>query len=221
VIRLFGDAVVILISVGFMLAEASWFARKVRAAFDDGSSHSVDRAHQIVVNVRRYILIKTGVSVLTGVFIGVLLSIAKVENAVLWGFLAFLFNYVPNIGPIIPAVPATMLALIQSGIGLACWTAFAFLLVNQVLGNVIEPRLQGQGLGLSTLVVFLSLLFWGWVLGPIGMLLSAPLTMAVKIALESYPDLRWVAVMLGSKVPAEASEGPRRRSKKHPGWESK
>jgi predicted PurR-regulated permease PerM len=109
----------------------------------------------------------------------------------------------PNIGSIIAAIPAVLLAFIQFGLGPAIAVAAVYLAVNGVLGNVVEPRLQGKGLGLYTLVVFVSLLFWGWVLGPVGMLLSAPLTMSVKIALESLPDTRWIAILLGSRAPAD------------------
>jgi len=120
---------------------------------------------------------------------------------VLWGLLAFLLNYVPNIGSIIAAVPAVLLGLVELGVGHALWAGGGYLLANMVIGNIIEPRFMGRGLGLSTLVVFVSLVFWGWVLGPVGMFLSVPLTMAVKVALESSETTRWVAVMLGSDVP--------------------
>ena len=110
--------------------------------------------------------------------------------------MAFLFNYIPNIGSIIAAVPAILLALIQLGWGSAVLTLLAYLVVNITIGNFLEPRFMGRRLGLSTLVVFLSLLFWGWVLGPIGMVLSVPLTMIAKIAMAANEDTRWVAVML-------------------------
>ena len=116
----------------------------------------------------------------------------------LWAVLAFLFNYIPNIGSIIAAVPAVLLAFVQLGPATASFTALGFVVSNMVMGNVIEPRYMGRGLGLSTLVVFLSLIFWGWLLGTVGMLLSVPLTMIVKIALESSPDTRWVALLLAS-----------------------
>ena len=139
----------------------------------------------------------------------VLLALIGVDYPVLWGALAFLLNFIPNIGSIIAAVPPVLLALIQLGVAQAALVAGGFLVINMAIGNFLEPRYMGQGLGLSTLVVFLSLVFWGWVLGPVGMLLSVPLTIAVKIALEVRPDTRWMAIMLGSvtdALPVEAAQ---------------
>ena len=120
-----------------------------------------------------------------------------VDHAQLWGVMAFLLNFVPNIGSIIAAVPAVLLALVQLGMGTALFVAAGYLVVNIVIGSVLEPRFMGRGLGLSTLVVFLSLVFWGWVLGPVGMLLSVPLTITVKLALDSSKDTRWLGILLG------------------------
>jgi predicted PurR-regulated permease PerM len=118
--------------------------------------------------------------------------------------IAFLFNYIPNIGSIMAAVPTVLLALVQLGPGTAVFVALGYLVVNVVLGTFVEPYLMGRTLGLSTLVIFLSLIFWGWLWGPVGMLLSVPLTMVVKIMLEHTEDFRWVAVLLG---PSPRQEG--------------
>ena len=115
----------------------------------------------------------------------------------LWGLIAFLLNYVPSIGSIIAALPAVLLALAELGPGRAVVILIGFLVINTVIGNVIEPRVMGRKLGLSPLVVFLSLLFWGWVWGPAGMLLSVPLTVMVKIILEGREGTRWIGVLLG------------------------
>jgi predicted PurR-regulated permease PerM len=125
------------------------------------------------------------------------LLILGVDYPVLWGTLSFLLNYVPNIGSVIAALPVVLLALVQLGVGSALLTVLGFVVVHIVLGNIIEPKLMGKGLSLSTLVVFLSMVFWGWVLGPIGMILSVPMTSLVKIALESYEETRGLAIMLG------------------------
>ncbi len=124
------------------------------------------------------------------------LLIIGVDFPLLWGMLAFLLNYVPTLGSILAAIPPVLLATVQLGPGHALATALVFVGVNVVLGNFVEPHFMGRRLGLSTLVVFLSLVFWGWVWGPVGMLLSVPLTMIVKIMLENTEDLRWVAVLL-------------------------
>jgi len=147
--------------------------------------------------------IKSWMSLATGIAVFILLAVVGVNYAVLWGLLAFFLNYVPNIGSIIAAIPAILLALIQLGFVKSIIVAGGFVVINLVVGNVIEPRFMGRGLGLSTLVVFLSLLFWGWVLGPVGMLLSVPLTMTAKIALDSREETRWLAILLGPEIAAK------------------
>ena len=122
------------------------------------------------------------------------------DYPLLWGVLAFLLNFVPNIGSIIAAIPAVILALIQLGFVGALEVALVFVVVNIVLGSMLEPKYMGQGLGLSTLVVFVSLIFWGWVFGPVGMLLSIPLTIMLKLALQVNPQTKWIAILLDSGV---------------------
>jgi len=175
----------------------------LRAAFGDEKS-SFSEFSKIINSIKRYIALKTLTSLTTGILIAICLAVIGIDYPLLWGLLAFLLNYVPNIGSIIAAVPAVLLAFIQLGTVHALFAIMGYLVVNGVIGSVIEPRVMGHGLGLSTLVVFLSLVFWGWVLGPVGMLLSVPLTMILKIALESYEDTRWIGILLGSKVSAEA-----------------
>jgi predicted PurR-regulated permease PerM len=196
------NATIILITVIFMLLEASRLPAKVRAALgQDGAQQS--HLDDIVENIRRYMMIKTSTSLLTGGMVTVLVYFLGLDYFLLWGLLAFMFNYVPSIGSIIAAIPAVVLALVDEGLGIAVGTAFGYLAINCLISYVIEPRFMGEGLGLSTLVVFLSLVFWGWVLGTIGMLLSAPLTMMVKIILQDFEETRSIAVLLSSKAPKQ------------------
>ena len=120
-----------------------------------------------------------------------------VQYAVLWATLSFLFNYIPNIGSIVAAIPIILQALLLNGFSTGFGVSLGVISINMVIGNIVEPRLMGKTLGLSTLIVFLSLLFWGWLLGTVGMLLSVPLTMAIKIALESNPKTMRYAALLG------------------------
>jgi AI-2 transport protein TqsA len=197
----------ILMTVIFMLLEAASFPTKLKAIM--GPDQARRPPWKLFLNdVKRYMAIKTWVSLATGVIIAAWLFVLGVDYAILWGVLAFTLNYVPNIGSIIAAVPAILLALIQLGPARALGAAAGYLAVNLVMGNVIEPRFMGRGLGLSTLVVFLSLIFWGWVLGPVGMLLSVPLTITAKIALDSRDETRWLAVLLGPERAVQlSSEG--------------
>lgn len=193
------DAFLILLTVIFMLAEEVRFSDKYRVvSTSDNPESTLKVAEQFSSSVNRYMAIKAAMSFITGVSIFVWLSVQGVDYAVLWGMLAFLLNFIPTLGSIIAAIPAVLLSLVQLGVPDAVITAIGFLLVNVIVGNGMEPRIMGRGLDLSALVVFLSLVFWGWVLGSVGMLLSVPLTMTVKIALESFEETRWLGVMLGS-----------------------
>jgi predicted PurR-regulated permease PerM len=189
----------IMITVIFVMLEAASFPDKWRMASDNAES-SLERFNAMTAKINSYMGIKLLTSLATGVAIIIWLVILGVDYPFLWGLLAFLLNFIPTIGSIIAAVPAVTLALVQLGLGSALLTAAGYLLVNIVIGTFLEPRFMGRGLGLSTLVVFLSLVLWGWVLGPVGMLLSVPLTMALKIALDANEETRWIAVMLGPRV---------------------
>ncbi|MEX0678600.1 MAG: AI-2E family transporter [Pirellulales bacterium] len=194
------DALVIVFTLIFILLEAADFPAKLRAIARDGGS-ATGRLEKIQANVRRYVSLKTRISFLTGVLVTAWLWLLGVDFPLVWGLLAFLFNYVPNIGSFIAAVPAIVLAFLQFGTAWAALAASGYLVIEVVIGNVIEPRLMGRGLGLSALVVFVSLVFWGWVLGPVGMLFSVPLTMIVKIVLDNSEDLQWLAILLSSEAP--------------------
>ena len=192
----------IIFAMIFMLLEASSFSTKVEAAFGR-SAESLERPRAFLQNLGRYLGYKTIVSVATGICGGLLTWSIGLDFPLLWGMLAFLLNYVPTIGSIIAAVPAVLLALVQLGPSAAGATAVGFAVINVVFGNVIEPRLMGYGVGIAPLVVFLGLVFWGWVFGPVGMLLSVPLTMTLKLALESNEQSRWVAILIGSERDAQ------------------
>ncbi|MEM7100721.1 MAG: AI-2E family transporter [Pseudomonadota bacterium] len=198
------NSFLIVLTVIFILAEAASFPRKLTDILSD-PDRDLPHFARFAENVNRYIAIKTSVSAATGMVVTLFLWILGVDFPILWGLLAFLLNYVPTIGSIIAAIPPVLLALVQLSPASAGAVAIGFVVINLVMGNAIEPRFMGKGLGLSTLVVFLSLVVWGWVLGPVGMLLSVPLTMTAKIALEANPGTEWLAHLLG---PADALPEP-------------
>ena len=185
----------IIITVVFMLFEAPSLPQKIHVALRDPEMR-MQQIDRFLVSVNHYLAIKTLVSIGTGVLVSIMLWAFGLDFFLLWGVLAFLLNYIPNIGSIIAALPAMSLALLQLSTLSAGLIGIGYLLINTLMGNVIEPRYLGRGLGLSTLVVFLSLIFWGWLLGTVGMLLSVPLTMIIKIGLESSEEGRWLSVML-------------------------
>ncbi len=199
------NAFLILLTVIFILLEASSFAGKLRAAMG-APEHSLEQSYSVLENIKRYMTIKTLTSVLTGVVVAIGLAVLGVDFPLLWGFFAFLLNFIPNVGSFIAAVPAVLIALLQLGLGGALATAGLYLLVNIAVGSLLEPRWMGDQLGVSPLVVFLSLVFWGWVFGPVGMFLSVPLTISFQIVLASNPDTRWLAILLGPGVSSRAPE---------------
>ncbi len=184
----------VLLTVIFILVEAVGFSTKLRAAFGEGAHFG--QLERMTQQVQNYLVIKTAISATTGLLVGLWVAALGLDFALLWGLVAFLLNFIPSLGSIIAAVPAVLLAVVQLGLPRAGVIALGYVGINIVFGNFVEPMLMGRRLGLSTLVVFVSLVFWGWVWGPIGMLFSVPLTMVVKIALENTEEFRWVAVML-------------------------
>jgi len=190
------NSFMILLVTAFMLLESTHFAKKLELA--KGHGNTMSQIDEVFSKIKRYMAIKAVVSLVTGVIITALLLMMGLDYAILWGFVVFLLNFIPNIGSILAAVPAVLLALVQLGAFGALEIAAVYLVINIVIGSIIEPRLMGQGLGISTLVVFLSLLFWGWLLGPVGMLLSIPLTITIKIMLYTQEQTRWLAVLMSS-----------------------
>jgi len=201
-----GTTFLVLLIMALMLGEATVFPEKFRYITGDGGK-SVERLTKVVAEVQSYLGIKTMISLATGMVIAAWAVVMDLDFPVLLGLVAFALNYVPTIGSIIAAVPALLLSLILYGtVGHAVLVGLGYVVVNTLFGNILEPSLMGRRLGLSTLVVVLSLLFWGWIWGPLGALLSVPLTVVVKIWLENTPDLRWVAVLLDKDPPPTPEE---------------
>lgn len=186
--------IVVLIFI-FILAESTQFETKLRLI---GGRERVIRSAKIVSEIQHYLAIKTLISAASGLTIGVALWAMGIDFALLWGLLAFALNYIPNVGSILAAFPAILVALLQVGPGAAVLTTVVYIAVNALFGNFLDPMLMGRQFGISTLVVILGLVFWGWVWGPIGMFLSVPLTVAMKIGFENSTDLRWVAILMSS-----------------------
>jgi len=196
------NLVLVLIIVVFMLFEGLGVRDKLLRIIKH--PERLDRLARGTRRVNKYLAVKSATSAATGIVCGLLCFVVGVDFPLLWGILAFLLNFIPTIGSIIAAIPPVFLALILLGPGEALLVAGGFLAVNFSIGNFLEPRILGRTLGLSPLVVFLSMVLWSWLLGPIGALLAVPLTMVVRIALDDTEDLRWIAVLLGPAGEARA-----------------
>jgi AI-2 transport protein TqsA len=197
---LLNNAFLLFLTVCFILLEASSFPHKVREAF--GHSPGIDaRMDEIGESIRRYLGIKTLTSLLTGFLAYAILIILGVKFAPLWALIAFLLNFVPAIGSVLAAIPAVALAVVDNSGTTAAFVALGYLAINISIGSFLEPRVMGEGMGLSPLIVLMSLIFWGWVLGPVGMVLAVPLTVILRIMLLSQPNTQWVAILLGPAIP--------------------
>jgi AI-2 transport protein TqsA len=205
VVGFFGTTMVVLILTVFMLTEARMFGRRLEAV-SLARGPNIRRLLSATRDIQKFLAIKTVVSFVTGVLAGLLCWAAGLDFYVLWGILAFALNFIPVVGSIVAGVPPTVLALFVAGWPNALLVAGGYLLINNFLGNFIEPMLVGRRFGISTLVVVLAVMFWGWVWGPLGMLLAVPLTMLIKVMLDSSEEFRWIAVAISAEQPQGSVE---------------
>lgn len=206
------NIVLILLTVMFILLEASSFPVKLRAVIGD-SRQNFPEFTKFVDDIQRYMVVATGLNLTAGILIGIWLTVLGVGSPVLWGFLAFMLLYIPHVGSIIAAIPAVSLTLVQFGPGRASLVIAGYVLIAFTIGNIIMPKLMGRKLYLSTLVVFLSLIFWGRMLGLLGAVLCIPFTMTLKFLCENNESTRWIAVLLGPAVPVESTPLPHHAAK--------
>lgn len=201
--NLMSNATLMFFIVLFALLEMNSIALKWKVFGASSTGKTIKNLNRLESSVRHYLVIKTFTSLLTGVLVSILLEILGVKYTILWGLIAFLLNYIPNIGSIVAAIPAVLFAWIQLGFMPMIWTVIIFLFVNMLIGYLIEPRVMGRGLGLSNLVVLLSLIVWGYMLGIVGMFFSVPLTMTLKIFLEQNEITLPLAALLGTDEDAQ------------------
>lgn len=212
VASLFTMGLLVFLMMVFILFETAGLPRKLEIALG-WRQRDLARMSQAQREIQRYLGIKTMISLATGFLAYLWVLWLDIEFPLLWGILAFALNFIPSLGSIIAAIPAMLMALIQTSPAQALLVGLGYLVVNVALGNFVEPHLMGRRLGISTLVVFISLIFWGWVWGPIGMLLAVPLTMVLKIVLEHTEDFRWLALLISARpapldpLPATATAG--------------
>ena len=203
-VGLLQDTVFVLLTVVFILMEATAIPTKVRMiASRSAGEDTLERWRHVLSDLQGYLVVKTFTSAATGLIAGVGCWMLGLPYAVVFGLIAFVLNYVPSLGSIIAAIPPILVALVVEGAGTAAGVSVLYLAINIGIGSLTEPRIMGRRMGLSPLVVFLSLVFWGFILGPVGMFLSVPLTMIVKILLEGTEDLSWIAVVLGPGDPKD------------------
>ncbi|MDB4972253.1 MAG: rane protein [Myxococcaceae bacterium] len=189
----------VMLIVAFLLVELLGIEEKLRFIFKHPEL-GIEQFRRAAAHVQLYILVKSGANLLTGILVTLWLAAFRVDFALLWGVCAFMLSYIPTIGTLLLAFPVLAVTLLQHGFGTAFVVGIGYVLINTAIGALVEPRVFGQALGLSPLVVFVSMVCWGWLWGPIGAVLSVPLTVVVKIALAYVEGYEWLSRMLGPVV---------------------
>lgn len=210
---IFGTGLLVLLAVMFILIEVPSMPAKMRAAFHLTETGEA-RLTRLFDNINRYMRIKALTSLATALCIWIMLWSLGIDFAVLWAIIAFFLNFLPVIGNVLMMIPAVLMALVQTDFSTTLLVIIGYLVINTAIGNVIEPRIMGKGLGISTLAVFIALLFWGWLFGTAGMFLAVPLTTALIIALDASPHTRPLAILLGPEIteaPAPADGEPQKQ----------
>jgi len=224
VIETLKSSFIVLILLVFMLSEARMFGRRFESIVE-AQGPNLQRMLSATKDIQKYLGIKTMISIGTGVLAGLLCWAAKVDFPLLWGIVAFALNYIPAIGSIIAGIPPVILALLTHDIKHAAVIALGYLVINGFLGNFLEPALLGRRFGLSTVIVVVSVLFWGFLWGPVGMLLAVPLTMIFKVALDNSRELRWLGVAISQgknqspelerQIIKESTQAQKKKEKAH------
>ncbi len=194
--RTLSSLLLVLLIVTFLLVEMLGIEDKLRHVFRHPEI-GIEQFRRAAAHVQRYIVVKTAANLLTGALVWIWLAAFRIDFAMLWAVCAFMLNYIPTIGSVIVGVPVLIVTLLQYGFGTTLVVATGYGLINMAIAALVEPRVFGQALGLSPLVVFVSMVCWGWLWGPVGALLSVPLTVVVKIALAYVEGYGWLSQMLG------------------------
>jgi AI-2 transport protein TqsA len=206
-VRALSSLVLVLFIVAFLLVELLGIEEKLRFIFRHPEI-GIEQFRRAAAHVQRYIVVKTLANLLTGALVWVWLAAFRVDFAMLWGVCAFMLNYIPTIGSALLGVPVVAVTLLQFGFGTAMFVGIGYMLINTAIAALVEPRVFGQALGLSPLVVFVSMVCWGWLWGPVGAVLSVPLTVIVKISLAYMEGYEWLSRMLGPVVGAQGVGTP-------------
>ena len=198
VAAVFASMVIVFITMIFILMEAHGTNQRILAVQLAGGP-DLTTLLQSVTDIQKYLGIKTLISFLTGLLAGVCCLLFGLKYPLLWAILAFVFNFIPAVGSSLASFPAIIEALVQNGWGSAIGMALSYGLINFSLDNFVQPTLLGRRFGISSLVVILSVIFWGWLWGPVGMFLAVPLTMVIKVLLDNSEEFRWISVAMSKK----------------------
>jgi AI-2 transport protein TqsA len=189
----------------FILTEARGITSRVQAILAAGGP-DLSKLLNSATDIQKYLGIKTVISAICGILAGLWCWVFELEYPILWGILMFVLHFIPAVGAIFAGIPAVLVALVQQGTGTAVAIAIGYLAINFTLGNFIEPTLMGRRFGVSPLVILMSVLFWGFVWGPVGMFLAVPLTIMIKVVMDNTEEFRWLSVGMSKKKVTQTGE---------------
>ncbi len=202
-----GNLALLILIMAFMMIEAVRYPQKLRDAIATTDT-SGEQLTAFAESMRSYVVINTIFGLAAAVINTVFLMIVGVDFALLWGVLSFFLSFLPNVGFVLALVPPALLALLQFGVGKAVIVVVGFSVINTIVDTLIKPRFFGESLDISPAVVVISLVFWGWLLGPVGALLAVPLTLAARYLLASFDDVRWIAHLISDADAGESATTP-------------
>ena len=207
------NALLVVLFVGFLLVEASHFKEKLELAFEDRSTQIKQMGDDIIHQITRYLTAKFFISLLTGLVVTLGLWAAGLEFAFVWGLLQFVLNFIPSLGSIAAGVAVSLFALLQfwPDPGPVLLVIFIMLGTNMIIGNVLDPKIIGDNVGISPLAVLVSLAIWGWLWGFAGMILAVPMMVIIKIVCENFPFLEPFSILIGSRKAIHAKHGEYKR----------
>lgn len=203
------NAFLTVLFVGFLLVEASYFRKKLELAFESKRSGQIKQmGDDIMRQVSRYLTAKFLLSLVTGLVVAIGLRLVGLEFAIVWGIVQFVLNFIPSLGSIVTGLAVALFALIQfwPEPGPVILTIVVMLGSNMIIGNVLDPKIIGDNLGISPLMVLTSLVIWGWLWGFAGMILAVPMMVIIKIVCENFPFLEPISILLGSRKAVQAKQ---------------
>jgi predicted PurR-regulated permease PerM len=207
-LRFLQNAILVVLFMGFLLVEANHFKEKLELAFGQRSDQIKNMGDDIILQVTRYLTAKFFISLITGVVVSLGLRMVGLEFALGWGVIQFVLNFIPSLGSIAAGIAVSLFALIQfwPDPGPVILVIIIMLATNMIIGNVLDPKIIGDNVGISPLVVLVSLAIWGWLWGFIGMILAVPMMVSIKIICENFSFLEPISILLGSRKAVNAKK---------------
>lgn len=200
-VSFFSNLILVIIFLVFLLSGSPYFNYKIKKAFSEENSKKVTRIiSSISRQISRYLSMQFLISLVTGVMVWAALWLMDVDFAITWGVFAFILNFIPTIGSVIASIPPILVAVVQfyPDFFPAFLVGIQLFIIQQTMGNIVSPKVMGDELNLSPVVILISLLFWGWLWGVMGALLSVPILAAIKIVCDNVESLHVLSVMMGS-----------------------